>query len=420
MVNSQEYINNNYPQEIRKNLKSLEISGKDLEGHLDLKDFISLERLDCYENRITNLNLTNNKNLTYLNPSSNPISNLDVSQNKNLTEIHFSYGQISSIDLSKNKNLNFVNFNNNLLRNLDLTNNPNLATIHVYNNKLTSLKIINLKKLRVVACHMNPELTGSLNLSKCPDLINLNCAFTGIEKLELNNPKLYLLYCQGSRINELDLSKTTIKEEDYGKNLRTDLPKEKIIFQDVQQRISQGIEQPKKKKVFLGGTWNKSNDWRKERLIPQLEAVDIDYFNPIVDDWTPAWQKEEMRQKEICDFVLYVITKEMSGVYSIAEVADDSNKRPERTIFCYLEKGFEESQIKSLKAVANLVRANGAKVCASLEEVVEYLNSKQLGLVEEITSIDSTSQRTREQFIIQEEQPTKSGLNWNCCSNRKN
>jgi len=118
-----------------------------------------------------------------------------------------------------------------------------------------------------------------------------------------------------------------------------------------------------------------------------------------------------MRQKEICDFVLYVITKEMSGVYSIAEVADDSNKRPERTIFCYLEEGFEESQIKSLKAVANLVKINGAKVCDSLEEVVEYLNSKQLGLVEEITSIDSTSQITREQLIIQEEQPTKSGLN---------
>jgi len=86
-----------------------------------------------------------------------------------------------------------------------------------------------------------------------------------------------------------------------------------------------------------------------------------------------------MRQKEICDFVLYVITKEMSGVYSIAEVADDSNKRPERTIFCYLEEGFEESQIKSLKAVANLVKKNGAKVCDSLEEIVEYLNNQQLG-----------------------------------------
>jgi len=252
MVNAQEYINNNYPKETKKNLKTLDISGKDLEGHLDLKDFINLERLDCYENRITSLNLINNKNLTYLNPSSNPISNLDLSQNKKLTEIHFSYGQTSSINLSKNKNLNFVNFNNNLLSDLDLTNNLNLATVHVYNNKLTSLKIANLKKLRVVACHMNPELTGSLDLNNCPDLINLNCAFTSIEKLELNNPKLYLLYCQGSRINELDLSQTAIKEEDYSKNLRTDLPKEKISFQDVQQEIS--IDSPKKKKVFLGGT----------------------------------------------------------------------------------------------------------------------------------------------------------------------
>lgn len=252
MANMQEYINKKFPKKVRKNLKSLEISGKDLEGHLDLREFINLEHLDCYENRITSLDLTNNKNLTCLNSSSNPISELDLNQNEKLAEIHFSYGRVSSIDLSKNKKLSFINFNNNLLRNLDLTNNPNVATIHVYNNKLTSLQISNLKKLRVVACHMNPELTGSLDLSNCPDLINLNCAFTGIEKLEFNNPKLYLLYCQGSRINELDLSKTAIKEEDYEKNLRANLPKEKISFQDIQREIS--VDSLKKKKVFLGGT----------------------------------------------------------------------------------------------------------------------------------------------------------------------
>ena len=248
MVNAQEYINKNYPKETKKNLKLLDISGKDLEGHLDLKDFVNLERLDCYENRITSLDLTNNKNLIYLNPSSNPISKLDLSQNEKLTEIHFSYGQIGNINLSKNKNLSFINFNNNLLENLDLTHNSNIATVHVYNNKLTSLKIANLKKLRMLACHMNPELTVSLDLSNCPDLINLNCAFTGLEKLELNNPKLYLLYCQGSRINELDLSKTAIKETDYDKNLRTDLTKERINFQGTQKKNKQ------LKKVFLGGT----------------------------------------------------------------------------------------------------------------------------------------------------------------------
>jgi hypothetical protein len=74
---------------------------------------------------------------------------------------------------------------------------------------------------------------------------------------------------------------------------------------------------------------------------------------------------------------LYVITKEMLGFYSIAEVVEDSNKRPTKTIFCYLAEGFEKHQIKSLQATARLVKENGAKVFTSLEAVAEYLNSEQ-------------------------------------------
>lgn len=80
-------------------------------------------------------------------------------------------------------------------------------------------------------------------------------------------------------------------------------------------------------RVFLGGTCNGST-WR-DALIPKLR---IDYFNPVVEDWTPECQAEEVRQRQECDFVLYTITKEMKGVYSIAEVVDDSNKRPARTV----------------------------------------------------------------------------------------
>lgn len=130
------------------------------------------------------------------------------------------------------------------------------------------------------------------------------------------------------------------------------------------------------KKVFLGGTCNNST-WREE-LIPKLKKLNIDYFNPVVDNWTPEHQEEEILQREVCDFLLYTITKEMKYVYSIAEVVDDSNKRPEKTIFCYLEEGFEEGQIKSLKAVADMVEKNGAKVFTSLAEVVEYLSKEQL------------------------------------------
>lgn len=124
------------------------------------------------------------------------------------------------------------------------------------------------------------------------------------------------------------------------------------------------------KRVFLGGTWNNST-WR-EKLIPLLK---IDYYNPIVKDWTPECQKEEIRQRKICKYVLYVITSEMTGVYSIAEVVDDSNKRPKSTVLCVLKDGFTKSQLKSLESVKRMVSNNGAKVCESLEEVANYLNT---------------------------------------------
>lgn len=132
------------------------------------------------------------------------------------------------------------------------------------------------------------------------------------------------------------------------------------------------------KEVFLGGTCNNST-WR-DQLIPLLT---IDYFNPVVKDWNEEAQKLEIEKRESCDFVLYVITPEMKGFYSLVEATDDSNKRPEKTIFCVLEKvtvgedeiSFEDFQIKSLNATKKLIEENGATVLNSLESIAEYLNN---------------------------------------------
>ena len=133
------------------------------------------------------------------------------------------------------------------------------------------------------------------------------------------------------------------------------------------------------KKVFLGGTCNEST-WR-DKLIEMLE---IDYFNPVVDDWTEECYQEELRQREICDYCLYVITPRMKGVYSIAEVVDDSNKRPEKTIFCIVTADFsdtgdiimfDEQQLKSLDKVGVMVQNNGGKYFRTLREVAKFLNN---------------------------------------------
>jgi hypothetical protein len=140
-------------------------------------------------------------------------------------------------------------------------------------------------------------------------------------------------------------------------------------------------------KVFLGGTCAEST-WRDE-LIPLLK---IDYFNPVVEDWNEEAQEQERQERETCDFCLYVITPMMKGVYSIAEVVDDSNKRPAKTVFCFLESDmfeynsseqkvhleyeheFDPSQTKSLQEVGKMIVRNGGAWLQSLQEVADYLN----------------------------------------------
>lgn len=127
-------------------------------------------------------------------------------------------------------------------------------------------------------------------------------------------------------------------------------------------------------KVFLGGTCNEST-WR-EHLIKLLK---IDYFNPVVEDWTEECMIEERKQRETCDFCLYTITPKMTGVYSIAEAVDDSNKRPEKTIFCMLSyeqdrTTFTNGQWKSINEVGRMIERNGGKYFRELWEVSDYLN----------------------------------------------
>jgi len=123
------------------------------------------------------------------------------------------------------------------------------------------------------------------------------------------------------------------------------------------------------KRVFLGGTCNEST-WRKRMMI-HLYDEGMEYFNPVVDDWNDDAMANELRERETCDFCLYVITPKMTGTYSIAEAVDDSNKRPEKTVLVLMrddgEEQFTEGQWKSLGAVALMVKRNGGMVFDSLK-----------------------------------------------------
>ena len=129
-------------------------------------------------------------------------------------------------------------------------------------------------------------------------------------------------------------------------------------------------------KVFLGGTCANTT-WREE-LIYLLRGCNIGYYNPVVPKWTPVDATVEDIQKDMhCGVHLYVLTKEMSGVYSISEAVQSSNNSDVITYVHIETEGFDKHQLASLNAIKDLLKANGAYVTldGGMSSVVKILKN---------------------------------------------
>jgi len=126
-------------------------------------------------------------------------------------------------------------------------------------------------------------------------------------------------------------------------------------------------------KIFLGGTCNGTH-WR-ELLISMIQ---VDYFNPVVEDWNEDCQIEEEAQKHfICNVHLYVITCDMIGTFSIAEAIESAMTDGKQTIFHVIPEGFGKAQLKSLQAVADMVIKHGgiAYIDSELNRTARVINN---------------------------------------------
>lgn len=126
--------------------------------------------------------------------------------------------------------------------------------------------------------------------------------------------------------------------------------------------------------IFLGGTCNGSK-WRDE-LEPMIK---FDCYNPIVEHWGANEQAKELAIRKMASKLVYVITPKMMGTYSIAELVDDSNKRPHNTVFYILEEDdglvFTDAAMRSLRQVGELVSRNNAMwVHGTLENLANFIN----------------------------------------------
>lgn len=135
-------------------------------------------------------------------------------------------------------------------------------------------------------------------------------------------------------------------------------------------------------KVFLGGSFGNTN-WM-ESLIALIK---VDYMKPAISSaaWEEADRLKEVAQRSNSDLSVYVLAPGGGDYYPVAELVDDSNKRPSKTVVCMLEtqtgeKGtiytFTDTAKLSLGSVISLVKGNGVQVFSTLEDLAAYINSK--------------------------------------------
>lgn len=117
-------------------------------------------------------------------------------------------------------------------------------------------------------------------------------------------------------------------------------------------------KEDKPQRFFLGGT-TAGTGWRDE-IIPELKSRGLDYFDPRVPDWTEEARQKEEEEKEKCDTMLFLITPEMQGVFSIAEVINSSwevvSSGSGFVYFAILEDGWDEPRWRSLQATLEMVK----------------------------------------------------------------
>jgi Leucine-rich repeat (LRR) protein len=195
-------------------VRSLDIGGDDdfspaelgeITDLTGLEAFINLDTLLCYANKITVMDISNNKKLKVLNCGFNLLEQLNIASNLEIETLICQSNKIKTLELALNKALSFLNCNDNQLNSLDVTSNINILELNCSYNNLSSIDISNLQALYKFGCNNNH--IANLDVSNNANLNGLYCSYNRLSSLNLSkNILLERLVCSANQLSKLNLS----------------------------------------------------------------------------------------------------------------------------------------------------------------------------------------------------------------------
>ena len=198
-------INGSVPTANINTVTNLNIQYQNISDLTGIEDFTALTSLNCKNNQLTSLDVSQNTALTILNCDRNNLQDtLDLTSNTLLIDLRCVINQITSLNVTNCTQLTSLYCYQNSLSVLDISTNINLLALHAQSNNLDSLDLSNNPLLHHLWCGIN-NLT-ELDLSNNLGMILLRCEMTQITSLDLSNhSNLVKFQACNSQLTSLDI-----------------------------------------------------------------------------------------------------------------------------------------------------------------------------------------------------------------------
>ncbi|WP_412561517.1 T9SS type A sorting domain-containing protein [Winogradskyella sp. MIT101101] len=204
-------INNNGEIEVSEALSifKLDVQYENITDLTGIQAFVNLEYLQCRDNYLSVIDISQNPNLTYLNVSRNQLTDIDVSQNNNLITLDLYFNELSNLDVTQNINLEYLNCERNDLTTLNVLHNINLKTLRFGSNEIGYMDISQNLNLEYLNGWFNNLTTidVSQNLDLKTLIINSNYNLTTLDVT--HNVNLEVLWVGINDLTTLDVSQNT-------------------------------------------------------------------------------------------------------------------------------------------------------------------------------------------------------------------
>ena len=177
-------------------VSELIIPSMDIVDLTGIQDFIYLKKINCTNNRITRINISQNTNLRILLCGDNQITNLYLAENLELTNLVCKNNKLTHLDISQNSKLTGLDCSSNKITSLNLKGATNIESINCTKNKLTRLDIsynnaiLYLQHDDNTVIHSNASASGKVEINELYGILNLR-----INTRALDLSKRFIVYC---------------------------------------------------------------------------------------------------------------------------------------------------------------------------------------------------------------------------------